>query len=254
MSPTDPGIEARTGFASVKSFDSDFRIAVEISRRRSEFLHNCSLSKGTWRLSARKGGWSNGCNWLRRRPSERHSRANRRPAPNQVARRIAFLKEAIGLTLDSHLSHEVDAPGSTNIKWPQNGRSPCLGRIGGGGLCSDCRCRPEFHSVHYDKLSRKIEDGDIVVLDVAAQYAGYSADITRTIPANGKYTARQREIYDIVLGRKTPRLRAQAGWTSVAKVTRTSTRLLTATSLPWKGSSRKALGIYFIHGLGHHIA
>ena len=59
---------------------------------------------------------------------------------------------------------------------------------------------PNSVALHYDKLSRKIEDGDIVVLDVGAQYAGYSADITRTLPANGKFTARQREIYDIVLG------------------------------------------------------
>src|SRR5260370_33888461 len=54
-------------------------------------------------------------------------------------------------------------------------------------------------ALHYNKLSRKIQDGDIVVLDVGAQYAGYAADITRTLPANGKYTARQRELYEIVL-------------------------------------------------------
>src|SRR5438046_10329438 len=55
-------------------------------------------------------------------------------------------------------------------------------------------------ALHYDKLSRKIENGDIVVLDVGAQYSGYSADITRTLPANGKFTPRQLEIYNIVLG------------------------------------------------------
>src|SRR6516162_5534812 len=59
---------------------------------------------------------------------------------------------------------------------------------------------PNSTALHYDKLSRKIEDGDIVVLDVGAQYSGYSADITRTLPANGKFSARQREIYEIVLG------------------------------------------------------
>src|SRR5947209_13403635 len=59
---------------------------------------------------------------------------------------------------------------------------------------------PNSTALHYDKLSRKIEDGDIVVLEVGAQYSGYSADITRTIPANGKFTPRQREIYEIVLG------------------------------------------------------
>src|SRR3989441_8413302 len=59
---------------------------------------------------------------------------------------------------------------------------------------------PNSTTLHYDKLDRKIADGDIVVLDVGAQYAGYTADITRTIPANGKFTPRQHEIYSIVLG------------------------------------------------------
>src|SRR5260370_1771887 len=67
---------------------------------------------------------------------------------------------------------------------------------------------PKSTALHYDKLSRKIEDGAIVVLDVGAQYSGYSADITRTLPANGKYTPRQREIYDIVLGAQNAALAA----------------------------------------------
>ena len=48
--------------------------------------------------------------------------------------------------------------------------------------------------------SNPIKDGDVVVIDAAGEYAMYASDITRTLPANGKFTARQREIYDIVLG------------------------------------------------------
>src|SRR5260370_34161537 len=59
---------------------------------------------------------------------------------------------------------------------------------------------PNSTALHYDRLSRKIEDGDIVVIDVGAQYSGYSADITRTRPAYGKFALRQLEIYNIVLG------------------------------------------------------
>ena len=54
--------------------------------------------------------------------------------------------------------------------------------------------------LHYSALDAQIKDGDIVVLDVAGEYGDYAADITRTLPANGKYSARQREIYEIVLG------------------------------------------------------
>ena len=54
--------------------------------------------------------------------------------------------------------------------------------------------------LHYSALNEQIKDGDVVVIDVGGEYGGYAADITRTLPANGKFTARQREIYEIVLG------------------------------------------------------
>lgn len=54
--------------------------------------------------------------------------------------------------------------------------------------------------LHYSKNSRKTTDGDMILLDVGAQYGYYSGDITRTFPVNGTFTPRQRQIYDIVLG------------------------------------------------------
>ena len=54
--------------------------------------------------------------------------------------------------------------------------------------------------LHYSADDQPIQDGDVVVMDVAGEYAMYASDITRTAPANGKFTARQREIYNIVLG------------------------------------------------------
>ncbi|WP_026994136.1 aminopeptidase P family protein [Flectobacillus major] len=52
--------------------------------------------------------------------------------------------------------------------------------------------------LHYIENSRPCNDGDLLLLDVAAEYANYNADLTRTIPVNGKYTARQRQVYDAV--------------------------------------------------------
>ena len=45
-----------------------------------------------------------------------------------------------------------------------------------------------------------MQSGDLVVIDAAGEYSMYASDITRTLPVSGKFTARQREIYDIVLG------------------------------------------------------
>jgi Xaa-Pro aminopeptidase len=110
--------------------------------------------------------------------------------------------------------------------------------------------------LHYDKIGAKIEDGDIVVMDVGGQYSGYTADITRTLPANGKYTARQREIYDIVYGAQQAALDALKPG---ARLTRTTdgknlyTIAFDYINTHGKDLHGQPLGRYFIHGLGHHL-
>jgi Xaa-Pro aminopeptidase len=53
--------------------------------------------------------------------------------------------------------------------------------------------------LHYIENERVCRDGDILLLDVAAEYANYGSDLTRSIPVNGKFTKRQREVYDAAL-------------------------------------------------------
>jgi Xaa-Pro aminopeptidase len=53
--------------------------------------------------------------------------------------------------------------------------------------------------LHYIENKNVCKDGDVLLLDVGAEYANYNADLTRTIPVNGKFTKRQREVYDAVL-------------------------------------------------------
>jgi len=53
--------------------------------------------------------------------------------------------------------------------------------------------------LHYVENSRQCHAGDLLLLDVAAEYANYNADLTRTIPVSGKFTSRQREVYKAVL-------------------------------------------------------
>ena len=53
--------------------------------------------------------------------------------------------------------------------------------------------------LHYIDNSLQCKDGDILLLDVAAEYANYNSDMTRSIPVNGKYTPRQKEVYNAVL-------------------------------------------------------
>ncbi len=53
--------------------------------------------------------------------------------------------------------------------------------------------------LHYDVNNKIIEDGSLVLIDFGAEYANYTSDCTRTIPANGKFTPRQRQVYESVL-------------------------------------------------------
>ena len=69
--------------------------------------------------------------------------------------------------------------------------------------------RPSFHTIgassgnavilHYIDLQRKMEDGDMILLDLGALSNNYASDITRTYPVNGKFTQRQKDIYNVVL-------------------------------------------------------
>ena len=69
--------------------------------------------------------------------------------------------------------------------------------------------RPSFPSIigsgpnstvlHYNDSTRQMQSGDLVVVDIGSEYGGYAGDVTRTYPVSGKFTPRQREIYQIVL-------------------------------------------------------
>jgi Xaa-Pro aminopeptidase len=170
---------------------------------------------------------------------------------------LAFLKKAIDLSLDAHFEAmkmmrtglyeyqiaakmvEVHAMGGSEAE----GYAPIVG----AGSNST--------ALHYDKLARKIADGDVVVLDVGAQFSGYSADITRTLPANGKFTPRQREIYDVVFGAQNAVFAALKPGMNFCKSGDNSLYKISYDYINSHGKDLhgKRLGQYYIHGLGHHI-
>jgi Xaa-Pro aminopeptidase len=110
--------------------------------------------------------------------------------------------------------------------------------------------------LHYSQNSQKIQDGDVVVMDVAGEYGMYASDITRTLPANGHFTARQREIYDVVLGAQQAAMKAVvAGKSTLSKTEPNSLYQVAYDYINTHGKDLhgEALGKYFIHGLGHRV-
>ena len=99
-----------------------------------------------------------------------------------------------------------------------------------------------------------MEDGDVVVMDVAGSYGGYAADITRTLPVNGRFTARQREIYEIVLGAQNAAMAAAKPGMTLRRGNNSLHDLAyTYINTHGKDLHGSPLGQYFIHGLGHSV-
>jgi Xaa-Pro aminopeptidase len=110
--------------------------------------------------------------------------------------------------------------------------------------------------LHYSADDAPIKSGDLVVMDVAGEYGMYASDITRTAPANGVFTDRQREIYNIVLGAQQSAMAAfKQGKTKLAG--RGSDSLFQVAydyiNTHGKDLHGQPLGQYFIHGLGHYV-
>jgi Xaa-Pro aminopeptidase len=170
---------------------------------------------------------------------------------------IAFLRQAIEVSLDAQFAaFKMMRPGL----WEYQVAAKMVEVHATGGSEAEAYAPivgagPNSTSLHYDNLGRKIQDGDIVVMDVGAQYSGYAADITRTVPANGKFTPRQREIYDIVLGAQNAALAALKPGMDMCGKGKQSLFKISYEYINSHGKdlNGRPLGQYYIHGLGHNI-
>lgn len=110
--------------------------------------------------------------------------------------------------------------------------------------------------LHYSDDSGTMQSGDVVVMDAAGEYSLYASDITRTVPSNGKFTPRQREIYEVVLGAQQAAMAAfQSGKSSLRRNQPNSLNDVAQQYIDTHGKDLhgESLGKYFIHGLGHYV-
>jgi Xaa-Pro aminopeptidase len=257
MSPSDPGIQARTGFADVRPFSEMRAIIEKLAKFYPTFYTILPYEKEL-------GGYPHEketVDWLRLAAPQVNLKDIRTNITDlrliKSLTEIAFIRQAIDVSLDAHFAaFKMMRPGlweyqvaarMVEVHAMGGSEAEAYAPIVGSG--------PNSTALHYDKLGRKIQEGDIVVMDVGAQYSGYAADITRTVPANGKFTPRQREIYDIVLGAQNA---AMAALKPGADMCRKGKQSLYKISYDYinshgKDQNGKPLGQYFIHGLGHNI-
>jgi Xaa-Pro aminopeptidase len=117
--------------------------------------------------------------------------------------------------------------------------------------------------LHYVENNQECKDGELILMDFGAEYGNYCADLTRTIPVNGKFTKRQKEIYDACLAVHiycAKILRAGKNYAEYmldanAEMERQLLKigLITEQDIKNQDPANPAFKKYFYHGIGHHL-
>jgi Xaa-Pro aminopeptidase len=169
---------------------------------------------------------------------------------------LALLRKAISITNEAHneimrqvkpgwYEYEIQALGE--YVFQKNGSEytgyPCIVGSGENSVI-----------LHYNTNRRKTEEGDVVEMDIGAEYHGYTADVTRSYPVNGRFTKEQRILYDLVLEAQDSGIRECIIGNDFRAAHRTAVSVISRGLV--------ALGIikspdeyrkYFMHGTSHYI-
>jgi Xaa-Pro aminopeptidase len=106
-------------------------------------------------------------------------------------------------------------------------------------------------TLHYEQNSGVCGDGELVVVDIGARYGYYCGDLTRTFPVNGRFSDRQRAVYEVVReahDRVADEIRPGV---TLSELRKTAYRVIEESDL--RDARGECLGQYFIHGLGHFL-
>lgn len=169
---------------------------------------------------------------------------------------IALIKEAVKLT-DTALKNvlanlkpgmfEYEAQADFEYSIRRNGAEwTAFPTIAGSGMNGTM--------LHYDTNQDMMEDGSLLLMDLGARLQGYNSDITRTYPVNGKYTERQRQVYDIVLeANRTVLKEAKPGMTTV-DLNNICKKVLAAGCIKLGLIEKEEeISRYYMHGVSHHL-
>jgi Xaa-Pro aminopeptidase len=169
---------------------------------------------------------------------------------------VALIRKAVQASMDAHFAAmkavkpgawEYEIAALMKYEFERRGCEwPSYPPIVGSGFFSTV--------LHYDADDRPMQEGDVVVMDVAGSYGGYASDITRTLPVNGHFTPRQREIYEVVFGAQKAALAAAKPGVSMGRAGNSLQKIAYEyINTHGKDLNGKPLGPYFIHGVSHSV-
>ena len=187
---------------------------------------------------------------------------------------LEHIRTAINITVEAHRQafqaiepdmNEFEVQSLVEYMFRRNGADrPSFATIIGSG--------PNSTTLHYNANDRFMRAGDVVVMDIGASYRGYAADVTRTVPVTGTFTAEQRAIYQLVRDAQAAAEKAATPGASFGALSRaaaeTVERGLARLGLiegvgamveggdalcGQEGASCPQWTMYYMHGLGHGI-
>jgi Xaa-Pro aminopeptidase len=245
IAPTDGNARELTGFVSVQPAE---RLEVEIKSS----LERCSkiYTLGDSAIASMKALAP-----LREVTSAALEVARLRMRKSQSE--IEMLQHATDVTIEAHrAAWKRAAPGlfefqvaatMTGVYFDRGCERSAYAPIVGSG--------PNATVLHYSRNSRRMDKGELLLMDVAAECGGYASDVTRTIPVGAKFSSRQREIYEIVLGAQKAAIAAVKPGALIGKNAPGSIYKIAYDYINTHGKDRhgEPLGKYFIHGISHHV-
>jgi Xaa-Pro aminopeptidase len=193
-------------------------------------------------------------------------RQTKTPAELDLLRRAVYItslaqREAMRATEPGMNEFEVHALIEATFR-RYGAERPGFGSIVGSG--------PNSTTLHYRAADRFMQAGEMLVMDIGAAYGGYTADVTRTVPVNGRFSPEQRAVYEIVLAaQKAAEGEARAGVTmarlgevasgvlgeGLARLGLIESATATYDCAGRNGQTRECpqLSLFYMHGLGHGI-
>jgi len=160
---------------------------------------------------------------------------------------LGFIKPGVGeWEIEAELLHEFVRRGSRGFAY-----QPIIGS--GANACV----------LHYIDNHMRCQDGEMILLDVAAEYGGWNSDLTRSVPVNGRFTKRQRQVYDAVLrvfrganellrpGIRLPEYQKQT--VELMERELIGLGLIDAREAKDQGPEKPLVKKFFMHGMSHHL-
>jgi Xaa-Pro aminopeptidase len=185
-------------------------------------------------------------------------KSNKEIEQMRVAGKISALAHVEAMKATKVGKNEWEIVSVIHTVFEQHNMQPGYGTICGGG---DNAC-----ILHYTENNQPLRDGDLLLIDAGGEFEGYTGDITRTFPINGRFTDAQRDIYEVVLAAQWAAIQELKAGNSAGKPHEVSTRVLTegmvrlgllalSEAFPTVEALIKAdkQKQFFMHGTGHWL-